>query len=353
MLLDAGIWCRGMSAQIFISHSSKDESAADTIRQALENRGLACWIAGRDVNPGENFMSAIVQAIRSAKVMVLVFTENANTSQEIAKELALASQHQLVVMPVRVEDVVPNDALSYALATSQWTDLFRDWELAIERLSTRIAALVAIAPAPGEGSQASVPTGHARVAPAGNEPATTTAAGARQIERPREDAAHGGPSISPQERPPALPVTVRAVGIALVIQGVIRLLMTATTFASLPAGYLERAPSFIVQGVLLPLALAAAAIAAGTMIYRGLPSARSFGLAVSSICLLFQLYVFANGLSLISRGATNPTFLLTFWIIGPAYAIVFAAGLFYLLRWRPTPRPAKGRPREPKAEDLA
>jgi hypothetical protein len=61
-----------------------------------------------------------------------------------------------------------------------------------------------------------------------------------------------------------------------------------------------------------------------------------------SVCLLLQLYVFANGLSLISSGVTNPLFSFTFWIIGPAYAIVFAAGLFYLLRWRPAPHPAKG-----------
>lgn len=100
-----------MSAQVFVSHSSKDQKVAETICSALESRGLSCWIASRDVSPGENFMEAIVRAIRAAKVMVLVFTENANNSAEIKKELVLATQNDVVIIPVRVEDVAPNDAL--------------------------------------------------------------------------------------------------------------------------------------------------------------------------------------------------------------------------------------------------
>ena len=65
-----------MVAQVFISHSSRDSKVARTICSALESRGLPCWIASRDVGPGENFMEAIVRAIRAAKVMVLVFSEN-------------------------------------------------------------------------------------------------------------------------------------------------------------------------------------------------------------------------------------------------------------------------------------
>jgi uncharacterized membrane protein YeaQ/YmgE (transglycosylase-associated protein family) len=133
-----------MSAPVFISHSSKDREAAETICAELESRKLECWIAARDVQPGENFQEAIVRAIRVAKVMVLIFTKHANNSDEIKKEVALASQHQLVVIPVRLDDVVPNDALAYALATRHWIDLFRDWKQAIDRLSTRIAAIVSI-----------------------------------------------------------------------------------------------------------------------------------------------------------------------------------------------------------------
>jgi hypothetical protein len=130
--------------QVFISHSSRDRKVARTICSALESRGLTCWIASRDVGPGENFMDAIVHAIRAAKVMVLVFSENANNSDEIKREVVLASNAKITVIPVRVEDVVPSDAFAYQFATRQWIDLFEDWESQLERLATWIASMVPV-----------------------------------------------------------------------------------------------------------------------------------------------------------------------------------------------------------------
>jgi len=140
-----------VSATIFISYSSKDQDIAETICRALEARGLACWIACRDVHAGENFQEAIVRALRAARVMLLVFTSNANNSDEIKKELVLAGRHQVTVVPVRVEDVAPNDAFAYEFATRQWVDLFKDWEKEIELLATRVShALATAKPAAAE-----------------------------------------------------------------------------------------------------------------------------------------------------------------------------------------------------------
>lgn len=137
-----------MSAEIFISFASQDRRVALTLCAALENRGFKCWISSRDILPGENFQSAIVKAIRNSKIMLLVFTANSNNSEEMNKELALASQSKLMVVPLRIEDVTPNDAFAYEFATRQWIDFFADWELAIQQLSDRIeAALRVSAPA--------------------------------------------------------------------------------------------------------------------------------------------------------------------------------------------------------------
>jgi hypothetical protein len=138
-------------SKIFVSYSSKDSKIANRICAALEAKGFTCWIASRDINPGENFGEAIVKAIRAAKLMLLVFTQNANNSDEIKKELVLAGQNQLIVVPVRVEDVVPGGALAYELAARQWIDLFDDWDRAIERLATWIETVSetpVIAPVP-------------------------------------------------------------------------------------------------------------------------------------------------------------------------------------------------------------
>lgn len=127
-----------MAANIFISFASQDLRVATTLCKALESRGFKCWISARDIQPGDNFQVAIVQAIRQAKIMLLVFTANSNNSEEMNKELALASQNKLIVMPLRIEDVRPNDAFAYEFATRQWIDFFADWEMAIEQLAQRI-----------------------------------------------------------------------------------------------------------------------------------------------------------------------------------------------------------------------
>ena len=141
-----------MSASIFISFASQDHRVAMTLCQALESRGFKCWISGRDIEPGENFQVSIVRAIRQAKIMLLVFTSNSNNSEEMNKELALASQSKLIVVPLRIEDVTPNDAFAYEFATRQWIDFFADWEFAMEQLAQRISS--AMREAPSEALQA-------------------------------------------------------------------------------------------------------------------------------------------------------------------------------------------------------
>jgi hypothetical protein len=139
MLVGAAI----MSAEVFISFASQDDKVASTICKAIENRGFKCWISTRDIQPGENFQSSIVRAIRGAKVLLLVFTSNSNRSEEMTKELALASQQKLMVVPLRVENVTPSDAFAYEFATRQWIDLFADWERAMNHLCARLTAALA------------------------------------------------------------------------------------------------------------------------------------------------------------------------------------------------------------------
>jgi uncharacterized protein YecT (DUF1311 family) len=131
-----------MPKKVFISFSSKDLKTAAAICGALEARGHPCWMSSRDVMPGENYQGAIVRAIREAGVMVLVFSANANNSDEIKKEMSLASQSRTMVIPVRSEDVLPSEDFTYELATRQWIDMFIDWEQAIEKLSRQIEVAI-------------------------------------------------------------------------------------------------------------------------------------------------------------------------------------------------------------------
>ena len=72
-----------MAHEIFISHSSKDKAIADAVCAALEATKIRCWIAPRDILPGEKWIIAISKAITSSRIMVLIFSSNCNKSEDI------------------------------------------------------------------------------------------------------------------------------------------------------------------------------------------------------------------------------------------------------------------------------
>jgi tetratricopeptide (TPR) repeat protein len=126
---------------VFISYASGDRAEALKVCKAIERRGTRCWIATRDVPPGENYQEAIVQSLRSARAVALVFSESANTSDEIKKELSLASRYHVPVIALRIKDVAPSDAFAYELSTRQWINAFEGWDKAIDTLVGRIAQI--------------------------------------------------------------------------------------------------------------------------------------------------------------------------------------------------------------------
>ena len=63
-----------LMSDIFVSYSSKDKQVAFEICEALENKGISCWIAPRDVPLGMEYAEAIVEAIRNARAFVLIFS---------------------------------------------------------------------------------------------------------------------------------------------------------------------------------------------------------------------------------------------------------------------------------------
>jgi tetratricopeptide (TPR) repeat protein len=129
------------SRPVFISYASADRAHALKVCKALERRGTACWISVRDVAAGANYQESIVQALRTARAVVLVFSEAANSSDEIKKELSLASRYHVPVIALRLHDFQPSDAFAYELSTRQWIDAFKGWDRSIDTLAGRIAQL--------------------------------------------------------------------------------------------------------------------------------------------------------------------------------------------------------------------
>src|SRR5438067_2255443 len=113
-----------MASDVFVSHSIKDKAVAEAIVARLEADSLTCWIAPRDVVPGADWGESIIDAIESSRIMILIFSRNADASPQIKREVERAVNKGVYIIPFRLADIPPTRALEYFISTSQWMDAF-------------------------------------------------------------------------------------------------------------------------------------------------------------------------------------------------------------------------------------
>jgi hypothetical protein len=132
-----------MPHDVFISHSNKDKLIADGICANLEAAGIRCWIAPRDIGPGEDWPASITTAISESLVMVLVFSASSNASADVSREIILAANANLTIIPFKIEEVKPEPGKQYYLARTHWLEAMNPpTKDQIKKLVERVAMLV-------------------------------------------------------------------------------------------------------------------------------------------------------------------------------------------------------------------
>ncbi len=111
-----------MAHDVFISYSHRDKAVADAICARLEQDGSRCWYAPRDVLPGSDWAASIIDAIDATKVMVLVFTDDSNASQQVLREINHAVSRGVIIIPFKLTPSRPSRGMQYYLATVHWLD---------------------------------------------------------------------------------------------------------------------------------------------------------------------------------------------------------------------------------------
>jgi adenylate cyclase len=111
-----------MARDVFLSHSSADKATAQAVLEGLEGHGIHCWIAPRDIPAGSEYGQEIVEAIKSCRAFVVIFSASANTSPHVRREVERAVSAERTIIPFRIEAVMPTGAMEYALASTHWLD---------------------------------------------------------------------------------------------------------------------------------------------------------------------------------------------------------------------------------------
>ena len=136
---------------VFISYASEDRDVAGHVCAALEGEGIRCWIAPRDIRPGETYAQAIVAGIKQARAMVVIFSSPANQSDNVVAEVDRAFQSQVPIIPFRIENLEPGEKLEYYLSTRQWMDAWEGpFEQHLAKLAATVQSLLESAPQPTE-----------------------------------------------------------------------------------------------------------------------------------------------------------------------------------------------------------
>ncbi len=124
-----------MNHDIFISYSSNDKIVADAVVSALENRGIRCWYAPRDIKAGTDWGESITNAISDCALMLLIFSESSNRSKRVLDEIYYSISEGKTILPFRIENLDPSGAMRLHLSSRHWLDAYDpSWEAHINKL---------------------------------------------------------------------------------------------------------------------------------------------------------------------------------------------------------------------------
>ena len=90
---------------VFISYSSKEMETAVLVCNYLEEQGIVCWIAPRNIEAGANYASQIVAAIRRCDTLVMLASESTNVSGHVSNEVSIAFDNKKNIIPFKLHDI--------------------------------------------------------------------------------------------------------------------------------------------------------------------------------------------------------------------------------------------------------
>ena len=98
------------------------QADSDAMCATLEEAGIKCWIAPRDIIPGRNFQEAIIDAIDKARIMVLIYSSNSLSSSQVIRELTIAVEKNVIIIPFKIEEIPPSGPMEWLISVPHWLD---------------------------------------------------------------------------------------------------------------------------------------------------------------------------------------------------------------------------------------
>ena len=107
---------------VFVSHSTEDAELAGQIVDALEASGIDCWIAPRNIPHGSNWENSLIGALDGCRLLLLVFSRHAVTSNFVACEVEEAAKRGISILPIKLDEANAPFGMKSRLRHVQWID---------------------------------------------------------------------------------------------------------------------------------------------------------------------------------------------------------------------------------------
>jgi len=148
------------AADVFISYSREDKDKVTALAEKLRASGVAVWMDVGGIDAATMWSEEIVNALDSAKVLLLMVTPASVSSHNVAKEVVLTSERKGHILPVHLEPTQIPAGFKYQLAGIQHIEYFQgDPEENLQvilRSLERIGVKIRKATAPAEPESGSV-----------------------------------------------------------------------------------------------------------------------------------------------------------------------------------------------------
>lgn len=133
-----------MKYDVFISYSSHDQKIVEGLCAYLEQYKIRCFVAYRDIPKGKPWPPYISEALNQCRMMVVVFSCNFNRSEEVDRELTIASKKKKPILTFRLSDEEFKGTKEYYLSNINWIDAFPNPENAFGNITDSVAKLLNI-----------------------------------------------------------------------------------------------------------------------------------------------------------------------------------------------------------------
>lgn len=111
---------------IFIAYPSEDKKTAKTLTQKLEQAGYSCKIFPRDLSDRAKYDEELEQTLENCSMFVILYSDFAEKSQQLSKQMTLAWDYGLKIVPFRTGKIGKSLSADFLLHQYEWVDAYGD-----------------------------------------------------------------------------------------------------------------------------------------------------------------------------------------------------------------------------------